>query len=235
MKKSSTEVYKDYSKEYFLKASAEKTWADLEEKEPKRSVLWMLKTMNPEDKICLSLACGWGRFIQKYLKKEAMRVIGVDINSKNLLKCIVFNVDLVLCDIDNLPIRDNVVDVAECTGTTMHLSHPENVVKEVGRVVKEEKGVVIITWIHFKLSKILSDKKIRHRYVLAIRDMVFNVFPENIKKIIKKLPGFKNVGLFRNKGFSIPTILQIYKNAQMNIIQCKYSDRENMIVMASGT
>jgi len=239
MKKINGTANKDYSKEYFLKSTAKKTWAGMKESNSEilrariESTKWMLKIMCPKHKICLSLGCGWGRFMKKYLKRKAIRVIGVDINKENLLKCLVLNADLMLCDIDSLPIRDNTVDVTECAATTEHLSYPENVVKEAHRVIKEKHGVVIITWIHFKLSNMLFDRRMKYRCVLALRDVVFSVFPEYMKKPLKKFPGFKDVGLFRNKGFSVPVILRFYKDARVGFIRCKYSKRENMIIIAS--
>jgi len=86
--------------------------------------------VKPKGKVCLSLGCGWGRFLRAYSENGAKIVIGIDINKENILKC-KNTAELVLGDIENLPFRRNVIDVMECVATMEHIARPEAVVNDV--------------------------------------------------------------------------------------------------------
>lgn len=227
------------SKQYFRNASPEETWANIEKESlsAMRTRAYMMKVMKPRGKVCLSLACGWGRFLRDYVKNGTKMVIGADINEKNLVKCKNVGAELVLCDIENLPFRDNIIDTMECVATMEHLVRPEKVVKEMRRIINEADGIAFITWNHYNWTKALFDRETRHRLVLRVRDLLVTLVPAFIRNRmleIKLLGGFfRNYGLYNNSGFSFPTILQIYKEVCMPIILAKWLSDENIIIVAS--
>lgn len=227
------------SKQYFKNARPKETWANIEEESSPaiRTRTIMMKIMKPRNKICLSLACGWGRFLQDYLKNKAEMVIGADISKENLVKCQKIGADVVLCDIENWPFRDNLIDAMECVATMEHLAHPEKVVKEMSRIINETDGVAFITWNHYNWAKALFDRETRHRLILRVRDLFCDTLPHHVGRRVLTFkllsPFLKDFGLYRNSGFSFSTILRIYADASMRIILAKWLTEENIIVVAS--
>jgi 2-polyprenyl-3-methyl-5-hydroxy-6-metoxy-1,4-benzoquinol methylase len=204
------------SKRHFRTATAEKTWADIEKPQSlatrTRSVI--MNITKPQGKSCLSLGCGWGRFLKSYLEKGGRQVVGADINRSNLLICKRVGADLVLCDIENLPFKSDVFDVMECMATMEHIDEPTVVMKEMRRV-STNLGNVFISWPYFNWIRAFHDPALRNRLILAIRDFI----PSRIGLVLaqKRFIGFKEYGLFRNKGVSLQEIYQIYADASMPV------------------
>jgi SAM-dependent methyltransferase len=232
-------MWMNRSKHFFRDAPAEKTAAD-SSKWPlaSRTCAYIMQVVRPKDKVCLSLGCGWGRFLRAYFENGAKIVIGIDINKKNIFKCKNTGAELVIGDIENLPFRPNVIDAMECVATMEHIARPEKVVTELRRIIKEARGVAFITWNHYNWLKALYDHKVRMRLFWTVRDLIYELFSSIIRNtlpesaIIRKTL-LNDYGLYRNEGFSFPTILQIFEKASMHIILAKYLSDENIIITCS--
>jgi len=228
---------RERSKQYFRNVRAEETWADIEKESLSaiRTRAYMMKIMKPRGKVCLSLACGWGRFLRDYLEKGGKIVVGADINEENLVKCKNVGVELVLCDIENLPFRNNIIDAMECVATMEHLVYPGKIVKEMRRIINEARGTAFISWVYYNWLKALYDRKSAVRLFWRVRDLICDLVPAIIRNVLLrgKFPGFKNYGIDRNSGFSFPTIMQIYEKACMRIILAEYLSDEDIIIVCS--
>jgi SAM-dependent methyltransferase len=229
----------DRSKHHFRDATPQKTWAD-QSKWPlaSRTCAYIVQVMAPKGKVCLSLGCGWGRFLQAYFENEAKRVIGIDINKANLLKCKNTGAELVLGDIENLPFKNNVFEAMECVATMEHINHPEKVVKGLRRIINKPLGLVFISWNHYDWLQALYNHRVRMNLLLAVRDLIYELLPVGIRSTLLESTGIRstllvNYGIMRSRGFSFPTIRQIFENASMHITLAKYLRDENIIIICS--
>jgi SAM-dependent methyltransferase len=239
MEEGRVKICMDRSKNHFRNASAQKTWADAS-KWPLagRTCAFIMKVMEPKGKVCLSLGCGWGRFLHAYYENEAERVIGIDINKENLLKCKNTGAELVLGDIENLPFQCNIFEAMECIATMEHISRPEKVVKELRRIISETHGLVFISWNHYDWLQALYNRDIRIFLIWTVRDLIYELFPVAIRNTLLKSAVIRSTflagyGVARYGGFSFPTVMQIFENASMHVILAKYLRDESIILTCS--
>lgn len=139
----------------------------------------------------LEIGVGNGK-ISNYLNKLGFDVYGVD-NSKECLKLLNPKVKKFLVDIEmnKLPFKDNMFDVVLIFAVLEHIKCPENVLKEINRVLKSKGKVYAstpnINWFPFRLY------------------FLFGMCPEDFHTTnhVKfwNLKRFKQ--LFRNSGFEV--------------------------------
>ncbi len=134
----------------------------------------------------LELGVGPGIYLEEFIKK-ANNVIGVDISLKmlNLAKDKlrkndrnVFN--LVLCDAEYLPFRNNTFDIINCIEVLRHLPNPYktiwNVFKEKQRILTKN-GSILIT-----IPNIL--------FPLNTFSIIYYMIPRKIMKLLNKKIGY---------------------------------------------
>ena len=99
--------------------------------------------LDPENKCILDIGCGWGHKTHYLTKKNT--VIGFDI-LYNLLKSAKNNKIRGVCATADttLPFKNDVFDMVICSEVLEHLVLPENIIKEIKRIVKKE-GLAFIT------------------------------------------------------------------------------------------
>jgi ubiquinone/menaquinone biosynthesis C-methylase UbiE len=85
----------------------------------------------------LDIGCGTG-LITRYINSS--RVIGLDINRWNLARAKrrIPDAEFVQCDIEHLPLRSDVADLAICTEVIEHLYRPTRALSEIARVIRSE-------------------------------------------------------------------------------------------------
>jgi ubiquinone/menaquinone biosynthesis C-methylase UbiE len=88
-----------------------------------------------KSQLALDIGCGTGlitRFIQ------SSHVVGIDINRWNLGKAKrrIQDADFVQCDVEHLPFRNGLADLAICTEVVEHLYFPSRAVGEIARVMR---------------------------------------------------------------------------------------------------
>lgn len=228
------------SKRYFLATSSQGTWADDVEKGPSSpaalSRIYMMRTMKPRGKVCASLCCGLGRFLRDYYVNGAKEVVGVDLNINNLKICKKTGADLVRADLEDLPIRDRVIDCAECVAVMGHLENPSKAAKEIRRVISST-GVTFISWNNYNWTRVFFQPEIRLRLLLAARDIICDMLPRSAVKLMVKNRFLKlpmlHYGLFRYKGFSYRYIKRIYQEARMRIVSSNWLTDQGVILVES--
>lgn len=90
------------------------------------------------------------KFLKKFVKPLDNNSIVINLGSGNSnISDLVSNIDIVaynntdlICDIANLPLKDNSVDVIINTAVLEHVQNPEAVIKEIYRVLKPRVGIV---------------------------------------------------------------------------------------------
>ena len=94
--------------------------------------------------IILDVGCNGGLFPHR-LAKEMRNVIGLDISSsfiRHAHRHYGNNVSFILGASEALPFRDNVFDVSTCLEVLEHVSNPQELLKEVHRVLKPS-GIIV--------------------------------------------------------------------------------------------
>lgn len=88
----------------------------------------------------LDLGCGTGEMMKMLLQSDDQRELyGIDLSEKMLSVAegkLSGKVQLVLGDSEHLPFADNFFDVVYCNDSFHHYPAPENVIREVQRVLK---------------------------------------------------------------------------------------------------
>ena len=88
----------------------------------------------------LDLGCGTGEMMKMLLQSDDQRELyGIDLSEKMLSVAegkLSGKVQLVLGDSEHLPFVDNFFDVVYCNDSFHHYPAPENVIREVQRVLK---------------------------------------------------------------------------------------------------
>ena len=129
----------------------------------------------------LDVGCGTGNLLSLINTRYDTQIAGVDLTPKMLNIARIKlgdDADLKVADSEDLPFEDNKFDMVICTDSFHHYPHPENVLKEIRRVL-ELDGMIIIADpytptplrqmvnLYFKLSrsgdvKIYSESDIRN-------------------------------------------------------------------------
>ena len=129
----------------------------------------------------LDVGCGTGNLLSLINTRYDAQIAGVDLTPKMLNIARIKlgdDADLKVADSEDLPFEDNKFDMVICTDSFHHYPHPENVLKEIRRVL-ETDGMIIIADpytptplrqmvnLYFKLSrsgdvKIYSESDIRN-------------------------------------------------------------------------
>ena len=88
----------------------------------------------------LDLGCGTGEMMKRILQQNGDKTLyGIDLSEKMLevaREKLGNEVNLVLGDSENLPFSDNFFDVVYCNDSFHHYPAPQNVLREVNRVLK---------------------------------------------------------------------------------------------------
>ncbi len=121
------------------------------------------KAIKPYQKgTCLEIGCGGGFWINRYLKANFKKVIGIDVipKSKNI-DCEYFELDDK--DYSCTPIKSNSIDFVWCFGVLCHLpqSAAKKYVKNILRVLKDG-GVAVLMFPNW--DNCLKDVKNRENY-----------------------------------------------------------------------
>jgi ubiquinone/menaquinone biosynthesis C-methylase UbiE len=85
-------------------------------------------------RLALDIGCGTG-LITRFIRSSS--VVGIDINRWNLdrAKKRIPRADFLQCDVEHMPLRDHVADLAVCTEVIEHLYLPSRVLGEIERVL----------------------------------------------------------------------------------------------------
>jgi ubiquinone/menaquinone biosynthesis C-methylase UbiE len=98
---------------------------------------------NVNHKNILDIGCSSGAFTRIYLNNQN-KVFGLDMNLSSLKKARENQIEALLGNVLNLPLKDKVFDVINFTEVIEHLSNPLQALKEINRVLKG-KGLLLLT------------------------------------------------------------------------------------------
>ncbi len=148
----------------------------------------IIKYMRPNSKI-LDLGAGAGIIEQLNFKGFALLVCGIDIDARVLENP--YLDDAKISHAECIPYKDNSFDMVISNNVLEHLSNPENVFKEVHRVLKKDAIFIIKTPNKYHYIKILSSLTPHwfHLYYNRIRgrvekDTFSTLYKANSKKKI---------------------------------------------------
>lgn len=102
----------------------------------------------PPPRAVLEVGCGIGIYERELCRRwPAAKVLGCDFSAKNIQAARTYepSADFLRCDAEVLPIRDAAIDVALAIEVMEHFLHPENVVKELARVVRPGGWLIVVT------------------------------------------------------------------------------------------
>jgi ubiquinone/menaquinone biosynthesis C-methylase UbiE len=113
----------------------------------------ILEDVNPENKTLVSLGGGLG-IIESKFADLGSSVVNVDIYKKDLVRCKNKNPDVecILADGENLPFRDESIDILFSSGAAGHLDCPK-VFEEACSVLKQDGIVKISTYSYTKFNR----------------------------------------------------------------------------------
>jgi len=94
------------------------------------------------DDIVLDLGGGKG-ILSEMLSKDVRKVIVLDISRKKLESARRRELEVILGDISNMPVKDNIIDKAFCINVLHHIEDLRSTIREIKRVLKSG-GIVFV-------------------------------------------------------------------------------------------
>jgi ubiquinone/menaquinone biosynthesis C-methylase UbiE len=97
--------------------------------------------------LVLDAGCGTG-LLFSYVADKAETTVGLDISRKILFKArkrakIFSNVDLILADVDNMPLEENIFSHVFAVTLIQNVPNPVKTLKEIRRVAKDGAAIVV--------------------------------------------------------------------------------------------
>lgn len=147
----------------------------------------------PKGTLYLDFGCGNGNLCKMLALDKERTVIGIDISQKSIMQAKEknLNVDYILCDGKNLPFRSNVFDYIFIIGVLHHITHFDEAISEIARILKN-KGCVIGTE---------PNKFQPHLTTLTSNPRILRLFPF-IQEGEKPIDPRNLVKTFKDKGFN---------------------------------
>jgi len=100
------------------------------------------------DDIVVDIGCGSGVQLQEIGRKGYALAVGIDLSLNAALhgrKKAIKNTDFIIADVQHLPVKASCVDKIICAEIIEHVKEPDNLIKEISRVLKDGGEVVITT------------------------------------------------------------------------------------------
>jgi len=122
--------------------------------------------------VLIDVGCGRG-ILNEFLLKAGVRVdryICCDINELYLQEAKGFNIDKVLCDAHDIPIRERAADLAICSEVLEHLENPT---KALIKIFLSSSQYVLITFPDEKIKNALGFRYPEHISDIALRDVLY--------------------------------------------------------------
>jgi len=98
--------------------------------------------------IIVDIGCGSGVQLQEIGRKEYALAVGIDVSLNAVLhgrKKSIKNTDFIIADAQHLPVKSSCVDKIVCAEIIEHVKEPDNLIKEISRILKDGGEVVITT------------------------------------------------------------------------------------------
>jgi len=192
----------------------------------KRRIVSDLSNVNTNEVIMIDIGTGTGRFAAEFSRRRYY-VIGLDISknmillAKNRLRNMSVSqyTDFVLADIEYMPFRQDIFDLAVCIHVLRHFRRHAKALKEVKRILKK-RGKAVIDIPNAQHEKLLRffTKKIDNRPVYDA-GLTFRELSHLLSKVgfsLKEIRTTKNVPLsaFLLKRIQMKTFAKIIENIE---------------------
>ena len=117
----------------------------------------IIRMLSPKknDIIC-DLGCGDGTLSVNFIRK-AKCIIGVDFSTKRVKKANEKGLNTIIADAQQTPFKDKSFDKIICSEVIEHVLNPQEVISEIGRIVKTEGIAVISIPLDEKIKKTILD------------------------------------------------------------------------------
>jgi len=160
-------------------------------------ILNQLNAFDPNQKYCLDIGPGTGRWIGYLRSQNAKFIAAADLSSESLKKCENIADTLVKIDVekDKFDFPNDHFDIILCFMVLEHIREPENLLKEISRIAKKDSLIL------FTIPNILSFTS-RLRIMLGILPTAVTSDQTHIKFYNKK----SLISTFKMFGYSIRII-----------------------------
>ncbi len=189
LKKHFDEVFKNQEKGHSIK-NIEKKVTGIKDKR----IIQILKNFNINNKVCLDIGPGSGRWLNFMKNKNAKKLFAVDISPKVIDLNKTFCNKIFQLDIESkkLPLKDNSTDLILCLEVLEHIRDPNNLINELFRIMKSNSIAI------FTIPNILSFAS-RVRVLVGLLPIAIISDPTHIK-FYKKRSIFK---IFSDYNFKV--------------------------------
>ena len=143
----------------------------------------------------LDVGCGGGQLLENFAKFPQVEVYGVDISEKALQIARTRGYKVFLCNVETekLPFNDESIDIVVVNDLLEHLITPDNLLREVYRILKREGKLVIsvpnishpVSWFMQIFLDLPPMQSARYKSV-HVRDYTLRIL-----KCVMKLNGFR--------------------------------------------
>jgi ubiquinone/menaquinone biosynthesis C-methylase UbiE len=117
----------------------------------------VIKMLSPEknDLIC-DLGCGDGTLSVTFIRK-VKSIVGVDFSKKRLKRAKEKGLTTVNADVQSTPFKDKSFDKIICSEVIEHVLNPEDLIREISRLLKNEGVAVVSIPLDEKIKKTILD------------------------------------------------------------------------------
>ncbi|MCM8815549.1 MAG: class I SAM-dependent methyltransferase [Candidatus Omnitrophica bacterium] len=144
------------------------------------------KMVNIQPGYLLDIGCGIGIFLE-LMREKGWRSSGTEISYYAYQYCIEKGFDVICSELEVAGFKDSIFDLVTVFDVIAHLYNPQNYLKEIHRILKQEGLLIIKTPNHpafvFRFASILRFTR-KSKSLLHIPVQVFHFTPESIRKFL---------------------------------------------------
>lgn len=136
----------------------------------------------------LDIGANSGEFMKLLKENRKCEVYGVDVSDLAIAKAKEKGLDVINCDAAAMPFSNEMFDVVVMMEVISHLIDPENVLKEIKRVLKPN-GILLGSTPHANLEKFIWDDQRKHRRYYVEQELEKQLSVDFPKVFLRTLKG----------------------------------------------
>lgn len=174
----------------------EETSKAFSNKEPSKYITRILETFDLNNKNCIDIGCGGGRYT-RYLKQRGANVLAIDKYPEMIGDVNYAKINFINCNMNKIPVKDNSYDLVLSIGVihnSVTIDEFKESIKEIYRISNINSNVVlslftndVITDDLIKYGENLYKVKDRPPMVLLSKEQIYKILKENNLKVIKEV------------------------------------------------